>query len=180
MTPTDPASGQPAGSQVPSPAAAAFRLVADLIDSRADLPETPVTSTLLAAGSQCHDLPSALAVISAVLPPQWQPVIGRTFRISAARGPCGTGRGPASHLCPAAGCRQHISAGRFMCRTHWYQVPKPIRDAVWATWQSGTGLGRAEHTTAILAAITAASRPVSSTIQHQPPRPAQTSATSRT
>lgn len=44
-----------------------------------------------------------------------------------------------------------------MCRRHWYQVPKKLRDAVWITWQSGNGVGTPEHTDAVLAAIAAAS-----------------------
>jgi hypothetical protein len=69
-----------------------------------------------------------------------------------------TGRGPGSHLCPAPGCPQHVSADRLMCRPHWYAVPKPLRDAVWATWQSGRGAGTPAHTAAIRAAIAAISR----------------------
>ncbi len=69
------------------------------------------------------------------------------------------GRGPGSattaHRCPAGGCRQKIRAGRLMCRPHWYQVPKPLRDAVWATWRSGAGTGTPAHTAAIGAAIAA-------------------------
>ncbi len=46
-----------------------------------------------------------------------------------------------------------------MSRPDWYRVPKPLRDAVWATWRSGAGTGTPEHTDAILAAIAAASAP---------------------
>jgi hypothetical protein len=79
--------------------------------------------------------------------------------VIAVRVPRGTGNGPGSHLCPAAGCRQPVSPDRLMCRPHWYQVPKPLRDAVWVTWRSGTGAGTPAHTAAILAAISAASTP---------------------
>jgi hypothetical protein len=72
-----------------------------------------------------------------------------------ARRPNGTGNGPGSHLCPA-GCGQPVSPDRLMCRRDWYQVPKPLRDAVWATWRSGHGAGTPEHTAAVLAAIDAA------------------------
>lgn len=81
--------------------------------------------------------------------------VTRTPAITA-RVPHGTGRGPGSHLCPANGCRQPVSPDRLMCRPHWYTVPKPLRDAVWTTWQSGAGAGTAAHTAAILAAIDAA------------------------
>jgi len=74
------------------------------------------------------------------------------------RRPSGTGRGPGSHLCPAAGCHRHVSPDRLMCRPHWYQVPRPLRDAVWATWRCGAGTGTPEHTDAILAAVGAASQ----------------------
>jgi hypothetical protein len=70
--------------------------------------------------------------------------------------PRGPGRGPVSHLCPAAHCRQAVSPARLMCRRHWYQVPKNLRDAVWITWQSGNGVGTSAHTDAVLAAIAAA------------------------
>jgi DNA-binding SARP family transcriptional activator len=76
-----------------------------------------------------------------------------------ARRPQGVGRGPGSHLCPARGCRQHVSPDRLMCRLHWYRVPKPLRDIVWATWRSGAGVGTPEHIDAILAAVAAAVGP---------------------
>ncbi|MGO9292819.1 MAG: hypothetical protein ACLP52_02870 [Streptosporangiaceae bacterium] len=66
-----------------------------------------------------------------------------------------TGRGPGSHLCPVRGCPQHVSPDRLMCRPHWYAVPRPLRDAVWATWQSGSGAGSPAHMAAINAAIRA-------------------------
>lgn len=73
-----------------------------------------------------------------------------------ARPPGGTGRGPGSHLCPVPGCRQAVSADRLMCRPHWYTVPRPARDSVWATWRSGAGAGTPAHTAAIIAAVAAA------------------------
>jgi hypothetical protein len=42
-----------------------------------------------------------------------------------------------------------------MCRPHWYQVPKPIRGAVWAAWDEGRGAGTPAHRAAIEAAIAA-------------------------
>lgn len=68
------------------------------------------------------------------------------------------GRGPAvgeAHRCPVAGCRARVPYHRLMCKLHWYQVPRPLRDAVWATWQSGAGAGTAAHTAAIEAAVRA-------------------------
>lgn len=68
-----------------------------------------------------------------------------------------TGRGPAagSHRCPCRACKARVAPDRLMCPPHWYQVPKPMRDAVWATWRSGAGAGTAAHTAAITAAIAA-------------------------
>lgn len=65
------------------------------------------------------------------------------------------GRGPGSHLCPVPGCTHHVSPDRLMCRVHWYQVPRPLRDAVWASWRSGEGAGTEGHTAAIRAAVAA-------------------------
>jgi hypothetical protein len=68
-----------------------------------------------------------------------------------------TGRGPAagSHQCPIRRCPQNVAPDRLMCRLHWHTVPKPLRDAVWATWRSGAGAGTPEHRAAIDAAIRA-------------------------
>jgi len=62
---------------------------------------------------------------------------------------------PAAHLCPVGGCQQDVRADRLMCRPHWYQVPKPLRDTVWATWRSGEAARSPEHAAAIRAAIVA-------------------------
>lgn len=29
-----------------------------------------------------------------------------------------------------------IERGRFLCRAHWFALPKPLRDAIWATWRA--------------------------------------------
>ncbi len=76
----------------------------------------------------------------------------------------GRGRGPgysltplrawASH-CPVPGCVEFIDGSRLMCRRDWYLVPKPVRDEVWRTWQSGQGAFSAEHQQAVHVAILA-------------------------
>jgi hypothetical protein len=53
------------------------------------------------------------------------------------------------------GCRAQIDASRLMCRSHWYLVPKQIRDRVWATWRSGQGAYSVEHLETVRMAITA-------------------------
>lgn len=74
----------------------------------------------------------------------------------------GRGRGPGGQLtvsrehapcCPIPGCGEQIDQSRLMCRRHWYQVPKQLRDQVWATWGSGQGALSREHQDAVLIAI---------------------------
>ena len=60
-----------------------------------------------------------------------------------------------AHECPANGCPQHVRIGMLMCRPHWYMVPRPLRDAVWAAWDDGYGAETPEHRQAIHAAIRA-------------------------
>ena len=37
------------------------------------------------------------------------------------------------HLCKAPGCPQQAKPGQLMCRSHWFALPKPLRDAIYAT-----------------------------------------------
>lgn len=37
--------------------------------------------------------------------------------------------------CAAPTCSITISRKFLMCRQHWYQVPKPIRDEVWRSYK---------------------------------------------
>lgn len=82
---------------------------------------------------------------------------GRPARLTAGRG-----RGPGGQLltsslpvnrCPITGCSEQIDSSRLMCRQHWYQVPKPLRDRIWSTWHSGEGAHSVEHREAVLMAI---------------------------
>jgi len=61
----------------------------------------------------------------------------------------------ASHECPVRGCPQRVTLHMLMCRPHWYQVPRPLRGAVWDAWQAGEGAGSAAHCEAIEAAVEA-------------------------
>lgn len=36
-----------------------------------------------------------------------------------------------NHTCSAFGCREPVKRPKFMCKEHWFQVPKKIRDEVW-------------------------------------------------
>lgn len=42
-----------------------------------------------------------------------------------------------NHRCAARGCKRRVPIKMLMCRAHWYTVPKPIRDRVWATYRPG-------------------------------------------
>jgi hypothetical protein len=39
--------------------------------------------------------------------------------------------------CPHPDCQQQISRHLFACRTHWFQLSKPVRDAIYATASRG-------------------------------------------
>jgi hypothetical protein len=45
-----------------------------------------------------------------------------------------------------------------MCPPDWYRVPKPLRDAVWRTWDGGRGLLTPAYAAARRAAVDAATR----------------------
>lgn len=60
------------------------------------------------------------------------------------------------HQCPVAACTVAVDAAYLMCRAHWQRVPKPLRDAVWATYADGSGVGSLAYLGAIRAAIEAA------------------------
>lgn len=58
-----------------------------------------------------------------------------------------------SHRCPRRGCPEQVPDARLMCRTDWYRVPYPLRQAVTLAWRNGAGAGSAEHRAAMAAAI---------------------------
>jgi hypothetical protein len=65
-----------------------------------------------------------------------------------------------THECPARLCTGQIDPGMLMCPRHWYQVPKPVRAAVWRAWRRGAGAGTSAHAAAIRLAIAAVNRDV--------------------
>lgn len=42
-----------------------------------------------------------------------------------------------AHHCHAHGCIVAVSPKLLMCRRHWFMVPKPLRNVVWATYRTG-------------------------------------------
>lgn len=41
------------------------------------------------------------------------------------------------HTCHADTCETPVPPHMNMCGAHWYQIPKPLRDAIWATYRPG-------------------------------------------
>jgi hypothetical protein len=42
-----------------------------------------------------------------------------------------------AHLCHARGCQVPVPPKMFMCKPHWFMLPKGTRAAVWATYRPG-------------------------------------------
>ncbi len=58
-----------------------------------------------------------------------------------------------SHRCPGPECSANVPDDVLACRVHWYQVPRPIRNAVYRAWKRGEGAGSSEHRQAMALAI---------------------------
>lgn len=41
------------------------------------------------------------------------------------------------HACHAHGCEVQVPPAMFMCKEHWYALPKRLRDAVWREYRPG-------------------------------------------
>jgi hypothetical protein len=69
------------------------------------------------------------------------------------------GRGPTLramlHACLGPGCGEQVRADRLACRPCWRQIPRPLRDVLWATWRSGQGVGSPEHRAAVADVVAA-------------------------
>ncbi len=42
-----------------------------------------------------------------------------------------------AHHCHATGCTIKVPPEMFMCKRHWFSLPKPLRDAIWRTYRPG-------------------------------------------
>ncbi len=63
------------------------------------------------------------------------------------------------HACHALGCLAEIQPNLFMCRAHWFSVPKSLRDQLWATYRPGQEITKdpsSEYLEAAAACIRAA------------------------
>ena len=63
-----------------------------------------------------------------------------------------------THECPAPACTEQVDPDMLLCPRHWYQLPKPLRRAVWIAWNHSAGAGTPAHRAAMRAAIAAVSR----------------------
>ena len=41
------------------------------------------------------------------------------------------------HTCHSPGCPRPVPPRMFMCRTHWFALPKKIQDAIWSEYRRG-------------------------------------------
>lgn len=41
------------------------------------------------------------------------------------------------HSCHATACRVGVPPEMFMCKRHWFSVPKRLRDEIWRTYRDG-------------------------------------------
>lgn len=48
-----------------------------------------------------------------------------------------TDRRSSEHVCHATGCSTRVPPRMFMCKPHWYALPKAYRDAVWDVYVPG-------------------------------------------
>jgi hypothetical protein len=42
-----------------------------------------------------------------------------------------------SHTCHATGCTVHVPPEMFMCKRHWFSLPKRMRDEIWRMYRQG-------------------------------------------
>lgn len=72
------------------------------------------------------------------------------------------------HTCPATGCTRNVPSHMLLCRTHWYMVPGPLRDAVWDAWAGGIGAGSSAHRAACADAIEAVNHTIAERTRRTP------------
>ena len=42
-----------------------------------------------------------------------------------------------AHHCHATGCATAVPPVMFLCKRHWFRLPKALRDRIWATYRAG-------------------------------------------
>jgi len=58
----------------------------------------------------------------------------------------------APHVCHATHCTVEVPPEMFMCRKHWYRLPKSYRDAIWAYYRPGQEVTKTPSREYLLAA----------------------------
>lgn len=54
--------------------------------------------------------------------------------------------------CPAPGCEERVGPGpSFLCRRHWFTVPKDLRNRIWQLYKSARN--SPEHRAAVFQAM---------------------------
>ena len=41
------------------------------------------------------------------------------------------------HYCHAEGCEVRVPPAMFMCKPHWFSLPKAMRDEIWDVYEPG-------------------------------------------
>jgi len=54
--------------------------------------------------------------------------------------------------CPVCGCATLTDRSKVFCRSHWFSLPKPLRDAIWATYRAKP-FNRSDHLGNIMSAM---------------------------
>lgn len=49
----------------------------------------------------------------------------------------GKKEGSVKHTCHWLGCKKEVPPAMWGCKTHWFRLPKKLRDQIWATYVPG-------------------------------------------
>lgn len=60
-----------------------------------------------------------------------------------------------SHRCHWPGCPVEVPPKLWGCRAHWFQLPKAIRDRIWATYRPGQEIDKSPSREYVAAAMEA-------------------------
>jgi len=71
-----------------------------------------------------------------------------------------------SHHCHWPGCAKPVPPKLWGCKDHWYRLPKPLRDRIWATYRAGQEMDKTPSR-----AYVEAARDVQAWIAQQPREP---------
>jgi hypothetical protein len=58
------------------------------------------------------------------------------------------------HTCHWPGCHKEILPKLAMCPTHWFRLPKKLRDLIWATYRPGQEVDKKPSEAYTAAALT--------------------------